>query len=655
MDGDVYTVDNANGTVTGEIDNAPVNGVREASATQTATVNASIKSYALATLLKTLSTPISNNGTTNNILDDTLTYDLSLRVENTDPTGNNISPAKLATTKILVGTTENTGVLADRILISDAIPTNTVFDSVVNPNANWTPVYSTVDPTSKKANDVTTEWLTTAPLVKSDIKRVGFIYTGATPIDAGTTVSGFQVKLTIAATAPTPLKVGNIAQVFGSSDDGNALLPNIPVYDESGDQSPSNYTGSTPPGINSINGVPSVNATDVPISDGYIANPNNLGTANNPQIDTGNNNTGNGPGGDYNVVDLTIPVAQALINGPFNTPAAVGPTNNNDDFTNKSSLVPLDKSAPGSTFDPSPVGFSNTVRNDGNVTNSISLLPTATINGTAIDIPTGTVVTITQTTTGDSRSYYWNGSSFLFGTTNANAVAITLASQYLTIPNVAIGATVSYGVEVNLPDLTQLSTDIGRGFPIPVTAFIDDATPGLGAVSTEARNTTIDRVYTGYLKLLKESSILKATGPDIVAGQDVFSVTPKNPRPGNVIQYRITYSNISEPLTGTGNIILFADKVVITEDGVTAPNNWGKNNDPTFDLLIDTSNVVGSAKDSLPASSSITFFNGEPATNPAGDQTGTTTTTDITKYVNTITVPVAPGISRTFTFQRKVN
>ena len=67
-----------------------------------------------------------------------------------------------------------------------------------------------------------------------------------------------------------------------------------------------------------------------------------------------------------------------------------------------------------------------------------------------------------------------------------------------------------------------------------------------GTPDADAENVTIDRVYVGYLKLVKTSRVLKGTGPDIAPGEDVFSLTPKNPRPGNIIEYQIEYQNISE-------------------------------------------------------------------------------------------------------------
>lgn len=100
---------------------------------------------------------------------------------------------------------------------------------------------------------------------------------------------------------------------------------------------------------------------------------------------------------------------------------------------------------------------------------------------------------------------------------------------------------------------------------------------------------------------------------------------------------------------------LNAGNVVITEDGTVSPNNWAKDNAPT-NGVIDTSHVLGSAED---AGGTITFFSGDPATNLlGGEQSGGTSATaanDVTKYINTLTNPVAPGTTGTFRFQRKVN
>lgn len=626
--GDVYTVDPGNPA------GAPVNGVREASATQTTTVNSTANTKALATILKT-ETNYNNNGTPATLSDDLVTYGLSLRVESTDVTGNGISPAGFAGTSINLN-----GTAVTRILVSDAIPANTVLNVAPTPPSGWLVVYTT-SPVTTTANNAT--WSTTAPGTLSSVTRIGFVNNPAlvTSVATGTTVTGFNIQVKSSGVTTSPTTIYNIAQVFGTTagDPTNTL-----VTDDSGDQNPDNYN---------------------PTNKTFSTTPDNgfnpAGTTP-PNIDTGNNNTGtSNPLGDFNAFTLTIPSPSSVLNGPSGAPAAVGPTSNNDDFTNQSALIPPN-TAPGTSIDPAPVSFTNTVENIGTTAGNISLIPTTP--ATKTDLPTGTVVTVSYQ--GISASYTYNSATGVFtfgsgvGTVNGNPVSATNPVQ---IPAAAVPAngagSANYGVSIDLPSGTPLSTDgsaqgagittVQRGFPVPITAFID--LNGSGSPSAQVQNITIDRVYTGFLQLVKQSRVLQGTGPAVSGAEGTFSTTAKKPAPGNIIEYQITYTNISDLATGTGNVVLNAGKVIITEDGVTAPNNWAKDNDGNG--VIDTSNIVGSAKDS--AASTITFFSGSAGTTSSGDQTGTTAATDVTKYIDTVTGTVAPGISRTFNFQRKVN
>lgn len=331
----------------------------------------------------------------------------------------------------------------------------------------------------------------------------------------------------------------------------------------------------------------------------------------------------------------TISDVASVLNGPDGQPDAVGPTDNNDDFTNQSAPIPAGL-APGDTLDPAPVTFNNTVENNGNSPTDISLVPTPpAVPG---DLPVGTEVTITAN--GEDRTYVWNGTEFTIG-----GNPIDDPADYITIPNVGPGAEVNYVIVVDLPAGTSLSTDIDQGFPVPITAFVDDATPGLQA--GEPQNTTINRVYTGFLTLLKESRILQGTGPAVQGTDGTFSTGEKQPAPGNIIEYRITYTNISEAQAGTGNVILPASNVQIVENGIANGNNWALDNDGNGD--IDTSNVVGSAT----GAGTIEYFSGDPVTSGT-DITGTTAATDVTQYINSVGT-VQPTVNGTFIFQRRVN
>lgn len=592
----IRTIDNGDGTATGEAAGAPSNGEREASVTQQVLVGS--QPQAFAAILKTR-TAYSDSGTAA-LNDDVLTYGLSLRVDATAPSGSSgLSPANLA------GTTVN-GIGTNRVLVSDAIPTGTTLTgtpTAPTTPAAWTVIYTT-DPTTTIASNAT--WTATRPA--SGITRVGFVYDATTtPIAAGTTITGFSFQVTTTGVTGTTT-IANIAQVFGQTAGGGTTL----VYDESGDQSPSNFNDDGTTGSNTpTNGV---------------ANPTTDG------VDSNGNNTGTGPGGEDNV--YTVAATGTILNGPNGQPAAVGPTNNNDDFTNKSSNIPAN-TAPGSTIDPNAVTFLNTINNPttGSLSNILLVPDSANFTPGTGEVlpPTGTTVTLTYGA--QTAVYTYNGANFVF--TSGSAI---------TIPTLTAGTSVNYSVAVDLPAGTPLSTDTGNGFTIPIYAFQDvngNGRPDLATVEP-TQNRSIDRVYTGFLKVVKDARILDTDGTTVVEN---YTQTPTaaNLRVGRFIEYRITYTNISIAPVGAGNVTLNAGNVIITEDGTTGTNTWAKDNDSNG--IIDTSNVVGSTTAQF---GTITY-------SPSGDQTGTTQATDVTRYANTLGISIQPGASGTFTFRRKIN
>jgi hypothetical protein len=353
-------------------------------------------------------------------------------------------------------------------------------------------------------------------------------------------------------------------------------------------------------------------------------------------------------------------VAASVLNGTVlagvNHPDAVGPTDNNDDFTNGSAVVPPG-TPNGGTFDPSAKTFTNSVQNNTIATEVISLLPTPPAN--TGDLPNGTLVTITNSAGTQSATYIYNsatGFTFQSGTGGTSATVPVTATVN---PN----TTITYTTTVDLPANTAQLT----AFPVPITAYVDsDGTPGLSA--GDAKNITIDRVYTGFLSLLKESRVLIGTGPAVTGTDGTFSTTTKTPAPGNIVEYQITYKNISTVApTNAGaqyNVTLNASTSnntkgpVITENGTlntaTYPatpngNSWGQDYDGNG--TIDTSHS-GTATDT---GGTITYFSGLTGGTSTAAQTGTTPTTDVTKYVDTVNAPVGPQQTGTFTIQRKIN
>jgi hypothetical protein len=618
----------------------PANGQREGSAVVSGAVGSTAKNIALATVLASR-TGNSDNNTPSNVADDTVSYELKLRVEGTDVTNSGITPTALSGTDITVDT-----VSAKHILVSNAIPASTTLTAAATAPPGWTAVY-TSDPTGTTAN--VANWTTTfSATPATPYTRVGFVSNAGTVVAPNTTVNNFTFTVTTTGKTGSTYTIDSMAQAFGVTSGGS---PTVLVYDESGDQTPNaEYSVGTPLTTTTST------FTGAPGASGVA-----LATYG---VDNSNNNTGSGVYGEVNefTFTYTVPTANSLLNGPAGSPQADGPDaagvlSNNFDFTNKSSAVPAG-SAPGASIDPAIVGFTNTVRNTGTTTANISLLPellTASVLTNAL--PLNTEVRI-YTTAGQSATYKVTSTGFAFvtgtGTGTSNGVAIS-ATVPVVLESVGSNALATYQVAIDLPTSTSLSTDTLKGFAVAINAFVGGTISATGDVTvsgTAASNKTIDRVYTGFVKLAKETRILPGSGPTPNPSDINFSIAAKTPAAGNIIEYRITYTNISEASVGTNNAILNAGNLVITEDGTTSGNKWGQDGDNNG--TIDTSNVVGSAVN-VGTTSTIELYKDSTGLTTSIDQSGITASTDITKYINRVTTVVAPGVNGTFSFQRKLN
>lgn len=600
---DVYTQDNPDGT-TGETAGTPNNGVREAMANSSA-ITIGARPQAFATILKANSN-YNNNGTPNVLTDDTLTYSLALKIE--DPT---TPPAGLVSANLNATSINLDGTNVNRVLVSDAIPVGTQL-SAATPTAptGWTVVYTT-SPITINANQA--NWVTTRPA--TGITRVGFVAVGA--IAKNTTVSGFSFSVTPLASFAGG-QIANIAQVFGQSQPGAS---NQIVYDESGDQTPNNNLDGNNPdptsgGTATINGGIS-NGVANPATDGIDPGTGTDPTAANTNqgVDTGTG-AGTKPGGGEATV---YNIAVAPFNGPNNQPGAIGQTDNNDDFTNKS-LVPPAGISPTTVLTDAqtpPVTFTNTVQNTSGSSQPISLLPIPPT--TPGDLPNGTIVIIDPDGLGPAPpvTFTYNGTIFTGG-----------AAPSVTIP---AGQTASYTVTVNLPDAEQL-----KGYPVTIIAFNDTNGNGIPE-PTEPSNRTINRLYTGYVSLQKQARILDSTGNPIAGPAGSFTtdstVLSAATLPGRMIEYRIQYQNISVGQgTGINNVILPANNLVIKEDGNTSTNNWFTlTKDPAYPTT-----ATGSAIDSTTGAITVTTSNG-----------------DIQIYTDTLAT-LAPGVSGNMTFRRQI-
>jgi hypothetical protein len=580
---EIRTVDSATGD--GETEGDPVNGEREASAFQEVFLAAKPKAF--AKILKTNTFAAGVGATAPN---GTITYDLSLDVEKTSPDTAYVA-APLKGSDITLN-----GSGAERVLVSDVVPTGTTLVtpiSTVGLPSGWTPVYSASDLANTTA--LQAEWfdnVANVPGGAAAVKRVGFVFnagsTGITNGD-GVEVSGLKFQVTTSANANTTIY--NIAQVFGQTTPDADTTPGNDtdplVYDESGDDRPNNYDGPNDPGDNSNLTPTEFNTTPTEAEKG-IPNPNQ-------GVDDKGDNSGEGPGGEVNplIINITPP---KILNGPEDVPTAVGPTDNNDDFTNKSVDI-LENTEPGSTLDPALVEFTNTVNNPGSTAlTNVLLRPLPPVDPDLADLPDGTLVTIKL---GDNTGIYeYDRPTNTYNLIDGDAVSI---------PTLNPGVSLKYTVTVDLPTvgLSTDDTDTEPGFPVRIVSFVDVDPDGSGPLGPDGSynpavdngNVTIDRVYTGYLKLIKEARILDKDGNPVAGAPGEFTqdgtVLAPEAQPGNRIEYRISYKNISDASVGVavGNVLLNANKTVITEDGNANGNTWfGPTKDPIY-----PGNPVGSA------------------------------------------------------------
>jgi hypothetical protein len=619
---------------------APVD-TREASAYQFVDFATQQKPLALVTVKKTDSEV--DPGATGSASDDVITYDLSVTVENNSPSGAFI-PTNLTTTKIKLssgGSTAN----VDRILISDAIPEGTVLESAPTAPASggWSVVYSTSDLTTSPVIDpnglaASAEWTATPPVDLSTVKRVGFIRTSNLAAN-GTEITGFKIKVVASGMPATGGNIYNLAQVFGKTYDDPAS-PNNPVdqiiYDESGDDNPNNFENGDAPDATGDN----TGSEFDPNTDTGVANPA-MGT------DDGSN-TGTGPDGEANLVVLTGDKETGndnILNGPNGSPEAVGPTDDDDDYTNAAIK-------PGSSdFSTGTPEFTNTVQNPATSTSRIDnvtvqpISPSqaeAAIDGTTTgqygddaDIPTGTRVRVANIGNTKYAIYEYDGTEWNLEISSETYEPTpgTTAYRPLNLGTLNVGGTVNYTVDVYLPTVASL-TDVA----IPMIAFPDTNLDGYQNESVN--NITIDRVYNGFMQLTKQARILDAEGTLIQNWTDDPTAEVQT---GYVIEYRVIYKNITPTLEGSGNKSLSATSFKVIEDGNAGSNNWYPS---------ATTHASGTSA----TDGTITYYQdytGVLATDVSIGQTDPADDADVEAYVNEIGT-VAPQEQGSLIIRRKV-
>jgi hypothetical protein len=366
-------------------------------------------------------------------------------------------------------------------------------------------------------------WSTTAPAPLSNTTRMAFPV-GATLV-AGACGSSVNLVVTVNTGIDASVPIDEIGDVFGK----NSLATTI--TDQSGDATSNNGD------------------SNADFNEGYVA------------------------GAGHGVIQrTTLTQVSAVLIGPSGAPAAVGPTDNNDDYSNKAVNTGIAGVAPGGVTTASgQLVYVNTIQNTGNTSDTYT-----------IDAPTVPAGFTVEVSTNGGGSY----------TTVSGGGSVSLAIAFATSANISVRVTAPAGKTV----LTGYDTIVR------VTSTVTPA----------ANNKTIDRLYTGFVRLDKAFTVANATG---VGGAT-------DPVPGAVITYNITYTNVSSSNGDANCVKLTATSVVITEDGLVAPNNWG----------------------------TYTTNSGSPSDSGSG----TVVTVSATKYTDTI-ASLAAGASAVFTFKRSIN
>ncbi|HEX8128124.1 MAG TPA: hypothetical protein VF527_03415 [Pyrinomonadaceae bacterium] len=282
-------------------------------------------------------------------------------------------------------------------------------------------------------------------------------------------------------------------------------------------------------------------------------------------------------------------VGNVLI-GPSGQPAATGPgSSNNTDFTNRSVTTGIAGVPPCagpvipacSTNAVGFIVFTNTVRNTGNSTDTFTI--------TAPSVPAGFTVGVSTNPAGPFTTISGGGS--------------------FALAPLARNTDVNVYVRVDAPAGQQILT----GF--------DSVIQAASGTTPANTNQTIDRLYTGFVRLDKTATVVDADG------------NPSATIPGAIIVYQITYTNImSVPAAGSNSSALTANNLVITEDGSAGGNNWA-----TY-----TTQVTVPAPSISTAGGTVTDGAGNPVIS----------TTNVLKG----NVPsLAPGETGTFSFRRLIN
>ena len=271
------------------------------------------------------------------------------------------------------------------------------------------------------------------------------------------------------------------------------------------------------------------------------------------------------------------PGSFAVLNGPNGFAAAVGLTNNNDDYS-AASYAPAtyNAGANGGTISvpaaSAAMTFTNTLNNGSNQVDTYNLTAatplSANLNGQAL--PAGWVVSFKST-----------------GQAAAGGCAAVGAGTVITSVCVPSGGTQNYQVVMTPPaSATSFNTFTPYGVAIKATSTDDG--------SGNTNNFTNDEFFVGgFVKMTKTQDV--SFGQVCSAASPVFTNNATTASPGDCVRYTVTYLNVA-PTGGSNDITLNASTIVITEDGTASgstngiayTNNWNANTNGLFATPVDS-------------------------------------------------------------------
>jgi hypothetical protein len=270
------------------------------------------------------------------------------------------------------------------------------------------------------------------------------------------------------------------------------------------------------------------------------------------------------------ITSAASPINTVVFNGPNGFPQAVGPTNNNDDYTAVSytnggaSVSAVTGNTVAVAAGAAATSITNSLQNTGNKDDTYNL-SAATAAGLSA-LPAGWTVTFQSTGQGASGS--------------CGAVAANTVITSVCVPS---GATQTYKTIYTPPaGATTFNAYAGYGDAVTATSTNDNT----------KNNVTIDEIVVGgFVRLTKTWSV--ALGQPC-ATASVFTASSASVNPGDCVQYTVTYLNVM-PSGGTNDLTVNASSFAITEDGAAAggtqvayTNNWAANSNGLFATPVDS-------------------------------------------------------------------